>query len=60
MIDKLIQWLNRNSCKKCDYYCAENNVCHSKKCATCDSHPYVNWFDRHFCEPYKLESEDKK
>lgn len=50
---KLIQWFKRDACKECDYYHAENKVCQSKKCATCGCHPYVNWFDRHFCEPYK-------
>jgi len=53
MIRKLIKWFNRNYCKECDYYCAGNNVCQSKKCATNGCHPYVNWFDRHFCKPYK-------
>lgn len=60
MIDKLIQWFNRNSCKECDYYFPENNVCQSKKCATCGCHPYVNWFDRHFCEAYKGKQESVK
>lgn len=53
MINKLIQWFKRNACKECDYYHAESNVCQSKKCETCGCHPYVNWFDRHFCEPHK-------
>lgn len=57
MIHKLIQWFKRNACEKCDYYHTSNNTCQSKKCATCGCHPYVNWFDRHFCEPYKTESE---
>ena len=55
MIKKLIKWLKRNPCKNCDYYYKENNTCQSKKVATCGCHPYVNWFDRHFCEPYKEE-----
>jgi hypothetical protein len=59
MINKLPQWLKRNACEGCDYYCEENNVCQSKKCATCGVHPYPNWFDRHFCESYKAESEAK-
>jgi len=53
MLYKLIQWFKRNACKDCDYYYPENNVCQSKKCETCGCHPYVNWFDRHFCQPYK-------
>lgn len=61
MIHKLIRWFmknyKKNACKECDYYCADYNTCQSKKCATCGRHPYVNWFDRHFCEPYKAESE---
>jgi hypothetical protein len=60
MINKLIQWFNRNPCKECDYYHAENNTCQSKKCATCGRYPYVNWFDRHFCEAHKAESEGIK
>ena len=60
MIKKLIQWFKRNACKDCDYYYPENNVCQSKKCVTCGCHPYVNWFDRHFCQPYKAESEEVK
>jgi hypothetical protein len=56
MINKLIKWFNRNACKNCHYYYPENNVCQSKKCATCGCHSYVNWFDRHFCEPYKAVS----
>ena len=64
-MNKLIQWFKRNACKECDYYHAENNVCQSKKCETCGCHPYVNWFDRHFCEPHKssltgAERSDKK
>lgn len=59
MIKKLIGLLKRNPCKDCDYYRKENNVCQSKKVATCGNHPYVNWFDRHFCEPYKAEGGDK-
>ena len=56
MIKKLIKWLKRNYCKNCDYY-KKNNICQSKNVATCGCHPYVNWFDRHFCTPYKAESE---
>ena len=52
MIKKLIKWLKRNSCKNCDYY-RKNNICQSKKVVTFGCHPYVNWFDRHFCTPYK-------
>ena len=58
MLNKLIQWFNRNPCKECKYYHPENNVCQSKKCATCGCHPYVSWFDRHFCEAYRIEGED--
>lgn len=54
-VKKLIKWFKRNPCKSCDYY-KKNNICQSKKVATCGCHPYVNWFDRHFCEPYKIES----
>jgi len=57
-MSKLIQLFKKNACKDCGYYCPENNVCQSKKCVTCGCHPYVNWFDRHFCQPYK-ESEKK-
>lgn len=59
MLNKIIQWFNRNSCKECDYYCPANNVCQAKKCALV-CHPYVNWIDRHFCKAYKTESEDKE
>ena len=52
MSNTIQEWLNENACSKCDYYCAKNNVCQSKKCATCGCHPYVNWFDRHFCKAY--------
>lgn len=51
--EEAISTFKRNVCKECDYYCSENNVCQSKKCETCGIHPYVNWFDRHFCQPYK-------
>ena len=57
-VKKLIKWFKRNPCKNCDYY-KENNICQSKKVATCGCHPYVNWFDRLFCEPYKAESENE-
>lgn len=57
MIYKLIQWFKRNPCKDCDYYHSHNNICQSKKVSTCGCHPYVNWFDRHFCEAHKAESE---
>lgn len=55
MINELIKRLKRNPCKECLYYCKENNVCQSKKCATCGCHPYITWFDRLFCKPYKGE-----
>ena len=58
MIKKLFKWLEKNSCIECEYYCKENNVCQSKKCATYGCNPYVNWFDKHFCKPYKAENED--
>lgn len=57
MIKKLIKWFKRNPCKTCVYYRQRNNVCQSKKVATCGCHPYVNWIDRLFCEPLK-ESEE--
>lgn len=61
-VKKLIKWFKRNPCKNCDYYNKVNNICQSKKVATCGCHSYVNWFDRLFCEPYtyKAESEDKE
>ena len=49
----IIEKLKRNPCVKCDYYNKNNNTCQSKKCATCGCHPYVNKFDKMFCEPYK-------
>ena len=60
-VKKVIKWFKRHPCKNCDYY-TENNICQSKKLATCGNHPYVNWFDRLICEPYKIESnkESKK
>lgn len=57
MIYKLIQWFKRNPCKDCDYYHSHSNICQSKKVSTCGCHPYVNWFDRLFCESHKAESE---
>jgi hypothetical protein len=56
MVYRLVRWFNKNACRICSYYCTENNVCQSKKCATYGRNPYVNWFDRHFCKPYKAES----
>lgn len=56
MTKKLIKWLKRNSCKNCDYY-KKNNICQSKKVATCGCHPYANWFDRHFCTPHRAGME---
>ena len=55
---KIFEWLKRNPCKKCKYYIVTNNTCQSKKCATCGRHPYVNWFDRHFCEALEEPSRD--
>ena len=49
----IIERLKRNSCKECDYYCATNNICQSKKCT--NNNPYVNKIDRMFCEPYKVD-----
>lgn len=49
----IIKRFKRNSCKECDYYCATNNTCQSKKCAT--NNPYVSKFDRMLCEPYKAD-----
>lgn len=61
MIKQIINWLKRNPCKECIYYRAQNGTCQSKKVATCGTHPYVNWIDRLFCEPYKAElKEDMK
>ncbi len=60
LIDKIKEFLARNVCSECDYFNPENGVCQSKKVQTCGCHPYVNWGDRHFCEPYKAGSEDEK
>lgn len=49
---RLIEYLKRNPCKECDYYHERNNICQSKKVATCGTHPYINKIDRMFCEPY--------
>ena len=58
MITNLIKFIiKRNPCKNCDYYRKENNVCQSKKVATCGNHPYVTLFDRLSCEPYKAKQE---
>jgi len=56
----LIKWFKRNPCKECEFYHSKDNVCQSKKVATCGCHPYVDWFDRHLCQPYEPESEDKE
>lgn len=60
MIKKLIKWFKRNPCKECEFYHSKDIVCQSKKVATCGRHPYVDWFDRHLCQPYEPESEDKQ
>lgn len=57
---KIIERLKRNPCEECAYYHKENNVCQSKKVATCGAHPYVGLIDRMFCEPYKAKSEVNK
>ena len=57
MINKIIKWIKRNPCEECDYY-KPNGICQSKKVITCGNHPYVNFIDRLFCEPYKAESEE--
>lgn len=49
----LFNWLNKNVCKDCYFYRQANNVCISKKCSTCGTHLYSNWFDKHFCKTYK-------
>lgn len=54
---KIIKLLKRNPCKECLYYIKENNICHSKKAATCGLHPYVSLFDRMYCNPYKGRKE---
>lgn len=54
---KITERLKRNPCKECAYYHKENNVCQSKKVATCGANPYVSLRDRMFCKPYKAESE---
>ncbi len=51
----LFKWLKRNPCKECDFYVPCNNTCVSKKCNSSD--PYVRFFDRLFCEPYKCNKE---
>ena len=50
---KIQEMLKRNPCKECLFYSEGNNVCQSKKVATAGVHPYVNFLDRFFCEPYK-------
>ena len=50
---KIKELLTRNPCNECDYYHSENNTCQSKKLATCGNHPYINKFDKMFCEPYR-------
>jgi hypothetical protein len=60
MINKIKGFLARNACDECDYYNPENGVCQSKKIATCGCHPCVNWFDKHFCEPRKIDIIDKE
>jgi Pyruvate/2-oxoacid:ferredoxin oxidoreductase delta subunit len=57
MTYKLIPVFKRNTCEDCIYYCSENKVCQSKKVATSGCHPYVDWFDRHFCKPYMTKRE---
>lgn len=37
-------------CKKCVYYCEDNNTCQSKKCATSQA-GYVSIIDKLFCKP---------
>ena len=59
MINKIKKFLAKNVCSECDYYKSENGVCQSKKCATCGCHPYVTWFDRKFCEPYKADRSEE-
>lgn len=54
---KLLKRLKRNPCKECEYYHSENNTCQSKKIATCGNHPYITWFDKLFCKPYKGEGD---
>ena len=60
MTNKIKEFLSKNACAECDYYNKNNNVCQSKKVQMCGSNPYASWFDKHFCEPHKAESEDKK
>ena len=55
MIHKIKEFLYKNACNECDYYRKNNNTCQSKKVQTCGCHPYVNWIDRHFCEPHNTE-----
>lgn len=50
---KILEWLKRNPCKECDYYCDANGTCQSKKCAS--NNPYVTKIDRLFCESYKAD-----
>ena len=58
MLTKLKEFLYRNPCKECLYYSESNNTCQSKKCATCGCHPYVTWFDKLFCKPWKGQEND--
>lgn len=60
MTNIIKEWLNKNVCIECDYYNENNNVCQSKKVATCGCHSYVSWFDKHFCEPHKAEGSDNE
>ena len=40
----------KDACKECDYYHAENGTCQGKKVST--GSPYVTNFDRKHCKPY--------
>jgi hypothetical protein len=55
MINKIKKLLNKNACSECNYYNPDTKVCQSKKVQTYGCHPYVNWFDRKFCKPYKVD-----
>lgn len=53
------EFLKRDVCSECDYYNPETGICQSKKCCTSGNHPYVDWIDRKFCNPYKAERRER-
>jgi len=55
----MIKWLKRNPCKECIYYRPKDNICQSKKCASCGCHPYVSWIDRLFLRTTQTNQKKK-